>query len=102
MVTINVMIVNNKNKFFKYAISESDFAEGLAAGDNSKACLKAIDKYLENELKFGQFCAVTKDFWETVARTTQSDVDIRISYANGFCRKDMYRIKNIFVITKEY
>ena len=47
-----VMIINNKNRYFKYTITDEDFADvgGWAEGETTKACLKAIDKYLENEL----------------------------------------------------
>ena len=102
--TINVMIINNRNKYFKYTITSEDFANegGLAAGDYTKACLKAIDKYLETELKFEQLCSVTKAFWTNVTANTQSNIDIRVSYANGFCKKDLYKIKNVLVIDEKY
>ena len=102
MVTVNILVVNNENKIFKYKISSSDFPEGLAEGDYTKPCLKAIDNYLKDEPKFGQHCSVTEDFWDTVASTTQSDISIRIKFANGFCKKDRHKIKNIYVIEKEF
>ena len=102
MTTIKVMIINNKNNYFKFTITSDDFDDGLAVGDSNKACLKAIDKYLESVPKFGIFCSVTKTFWESVTKNTQSDINIRVSYANGFCTKDRYRIKNVMVIDEEY
>ena len=101
------MLINNKNNYFIYSISEGDLnPEGsntTIALDNSNACLKAIDKYLDEVLEFGSLCSVTQTFWETnVSNDVDSSLNTRVSFANGFCKKDLYKIKNVLVVEEMY
>lgn len=97
MATCDVIIVNNKNEYFNYTITGN-----FASGETTTPCLEAIDKYVTEELKFEQLFSITESFWTSVKSGTQSDVGVRIKYVNGFCKKSLYKIKEILVISKKY
>jgi hypothetical protein len=85
------LIINNKNEYFKYEIDTT-----LDTGDYRKA----VDEYIKDKFTYEDSFAITEKLWQKIKEEI-SDLDTYIGFANGFIKKDRYKIKEVLTISRQ-
>lgn len=85
------ILINNKNEYFKYNVDTT-----LDTGDYRKV----VDEYIEEKLIYEQSFSISEELWGKV-KDEINDLTTYIGFANGFIKKDRYKIKEVLTISKQ-
>lgn len=75
------VIINSKNKLFKY---------------KAETALDALNKYVTNDLKYGAKFNISEETWLGISRLINS-IEVKVEFLNGFCKVSGDKVKKVML-----